>query len=84
MTRVLYISHIGLLEPLGQSQVLLYLVALSEDHDIELISFEKPAQFTDLGQRRVLGGQLADAGVHWHPLKYHKRLPSMRRTTCFP
>jgi glycosyltransferase involved in cell wall biosynthesis len=61
------------LEPLGQSQVLQYLVGLSENHQIELISFEKPAQFADLDLRHALEGQLAEAGIRWHPMKYHKR-----------
>ena len=73
LARVLYVSYTGLLEPLGQSQVLQYLVGLSEDHEIELISFEKPAQFADLDEKLTLSSQLADAGIHWHPLTYHKR-----------
>lgn len=73
MAKVLYISYTGLLEPLGQSQVLQYLIGLSNDHEIELISFEKPAQIADLDQRLALSKQLADAGIYWHPLRYHKR-----------
>ena len=38
---ILYISYDGILEPLGQSQVLSYLERLSKDRDIYLISFEK-------------------------------------------
>ena len=74
MARVLYISYTGLLEPLGQSQVLQYLVGLSRDHEIELISFEKPDQFADIDQKQTLAKQLTGAGIYWHPLKYHKRL----------
>jgi len=73
VARVLYISYTGLLEPLGQSQVLQYLVGLSDEHEIELISFEKPALFTDTDQKLALSKQLADAHIQWHPLKYHKR-----------
>lgn len=73
MARVLYISYTGLLEPLGQSQVLQYLLGLSDEHEIELISFEKPAQFSDPDQKNALAKQLTDAGIRWHPLKYHKR-----------
>lgn len=39
---VLYMSYDGMLEPLGQSQVLAYLERLSADRTIHLISFEKP------------------------------------------
>ena len=37
----LYISYDGILEPLGQSQVLSYLEGLSNKRKIYLISFEK-------------------------------------------
>ena len=43
---ILYISYDGMLEPLGQSQVLAYLKHLVLDRRIHLISFEKPE---DLG-----------------------------------
>lgn len=39
---VLYLSYDGILEALGQSQVLRYLERLATDHKIILISFEKP------------------------------------------
>ena len=41
MAKVLYITYDGILEPLGQSQVLNYLEKLSEDHEITLMSIEK-------------------------------------------
>ena len=42
---VLYISYDGMLEPLGQSQVLSYLKRLASDRSIHLISFEKAADW---------------------------------------
>ena len=41
---ILYLSYTGLLEPLGQSQILNYLQLLSKDYgqNISLITFEKP------------------------------------------
>ena len=38
---ILYISYDGILEPLGQSQVLSYLEKLSKKRVVHLISFEK-------------------------------------------
>ena len=38
--KILYITYDGLLEPLGQSQVLAYQERLAEDFDIFLLSFE--------------------------------------------
>ena len=40
-SNVLYVSYDGILEPLGQSQVLSYLEGLSNERIIHLISFEK-------------------------------------------
>lgn len=37
----LYLTRNGLLEPLGQSQVLSYLRGLSKEHRVTLITYEK-------------------------------------------
>ena len=39
--KVLYISYLGMLEPIPKSQVLPYLFELSKDAEIHLLSFEK-------------------------------------------
>ena len=39
--RVLYITYLGILEPIPQSQVLPYIFKLSEIATIHLLSFEK-------------------------------------------
>lgn len=70
---VLYISYDGMLEPLGQSQVLGYLVHLSAQHSIHLLSFEKPEDWDDVAAREAVRRRIADAGIHWHPRRYHKR-----------
>jgi len=69
---ILYISYDGMLEPLGQSQVLAYLERLSEGRRIHLISFEKAADWNDDERRSRLTQRIAGAGIHWHPLRYHK------------
>lgn len=71
--RVLYISYDGMLEPLGQSQVLAYQEHLSNSFDIHLISFEKPADLANTQSMRLLKQRIAKAGIHWHPCVYHKR-----------
>ena len=45
---VLYISYDGMLEPLGQSQVLAYLKHLVADRPIHLISFEKAGDWANV------------------------------------
>ncbi|HEY6047448.1 MAG TPA: glycosyltransferase [Sphingomicrobium sp.] len=71
-TGVLYISYDGMLEPLGQSQVLAYLEKLAPGRRIHLISFEKPHDWKDEKRRATVAGRIADAGISWHPLRYHK------------
>jgi glycosyltransferase involved in cell wall biosynthesis len=70
---ILYISYDGMLEPLGQSQVLAYLERLSPGRRIHLISFEKRDDWRDHGRRKAICQRLEKAGIQWHPLRYHKR-----------
>jgi glycosyltransferase involved in cell wall biosynthesis len=69
---ILYISYDGMLEPLGQSQVLSYLERLSDAYLIHLISFEKAADFADAAKREAVRIRIAAAGIAWKPLRYHK------------
>ena len=70
---VLYISYDGMLEPLGQSQVLAYLNRLATGRRIHLISFEKPEDWANIAERERIAQGIAGAGIVWHPLRYHKR-----------
>jgi glycosyltransferase involved in cell wall biosynthesis len=70
---VLYISYDGILEPLGEGQVLAYLDRLAADHTIHLISFEKASDWARVGDREALRARIRSAGIRWHPLRYHKR-----------
>ena len=80
--RVLFISYNGMLEPLGQTQVLPYLRALAKRGvKFTLLSFEKPAAFTPEGEREcaALKQELSEHGIEWHWLPYHQR-PSLPAT----
>ncbi|MER9120474.1 glycosyltransferase [Mesorhizobium sp. M0954] len=79
MTGVLYISYTGMLEPLGQSQVLAYLERLATDRPIHLVSFEEAENWADSTKRMALSKRILAAGLVWHPLRYHKR-PSAAAT----
>lgn len=74
MTRVLYISYDGLAEPLGQSQVMPYLCALSRrGYAVTVLSFEKPpGSRASLMEERQVRRQLERSGVRWIRLRYHK------------
>ena len=77
---ILYISYDGMLEPLGQSQVLAYLKRLAEGRCIHLISFEKADDWVDATAQERTTQDIAHAGITWHPLRYHKR-PSALATS---
>jgi glycosyltransferase involved in cell wall biosynthesis len=69
---VLYISYDGILEPLGQSQVLAYLEKLSKDRPIHLISFEKKSDKDNFKLYDDVKTRIENSNIHWHPLTYHK------------
>jgi glycosyltransferase involved in cell wall biosynthesis len=70
---VLYISYDGMLEPLGQSQVLAYQERLAASNPVHLLSFEKPEDWADEAARSIVAQRMKAAGIHWHPRRYHKR-----------
>ncbi len=73
MAKVLYISYDGVLEPLGQSQVLNYLKILSSEHDIYLLTFEKRTDLTSNNYQLVFD-ECKEHGIEWVHLDYHKSL----------
>lgn len=75
----LYISYDGMLEPLGQSQVLAYQSHLAGDFQTHLVSFEKWQDWQAVKSRETVAHRIANSGIVWHPLKYHKR-PSVLAT----
>jgi glycosyltransferase involved in cell wall biosynthesis len=80
--RVLFISYNGMLEPLGQTQVLPYLRELAKRGvKFTLLSFERSNAFTAAGQRdcAALKQELLGHGIEWHWLRYHRR-PSLPAT----
>lgn len=72
---VLYLSYDGVLEPLGESQVVSYLERLAEDHAITLMSFEKQDDWDDKSRMTAMSIRLASRQIAWVPLKYHKWPP---------
>jgi len=77
---VLYISYDGLLEPLGESQVVAYLERLAKrGRRMMLLSFEKPNDAADRSRFSAMQERLSVSGIEWKPLRYHKR-PSLFAT----
>lgn len=70
---ILYLSYSGMLEPLGQSQVLAYQERLVRDHPVHIVSFERPEDWQDVPRREAVAERMRAAGIAWHPQRYHKR-----------
>jgi glycosyltransferase involved in cell wall biosynthesis len=80
-SRALYICYFGLREPLVQTQVIPYLLEIAKDRmEISLLTFE-PDLIRSWTREQIAAEQnkLADKGIEWHHLPYHKR-PSVPAT----
>lgn len=80
--RVLFISYNGMLDPLGQSQVLPYLRELARRGvRFTLLSFERAKAFEPQGvlECKQLREKLKTQNIEWHWLRYHQR-PSIPAT----
>jgi len=73
VTSTLYISYTGLLDPLGQSQVLQYVRELAASHLINVLSFEKPEALADKARVQELKAHCQTSGIDWHPRVWHNR-----------
>lgn len=70
----LYISHDGLTEPLGQSQILPYIVGLRQaGYEFTIVSAEKKANY-ELN-KEVVGKICEENGIDWQPVFYTKNPP---------
>jgi glycosyltransferase involved in cell wall biosynthesis len=71
---VLYISYDGMTDPLGQAQVLPYLIGLKKyKHNIFLLSAEKHENYS-LHAAKIQ--QICKENqIHWHPIFYRKKPP---------
>jgi len=76
MNKVLYITRNGLLEPLGQSQVMPYLRGLSSYYKISLITFEKEKDVNDFDRFERLKKECQSLGICWNP-QYYRYHPTL-------
>lgn len=72
--KVLYLSYDGLTDPLGQSQILPYILELSKrGFHYDIISFEKPERYMEYAS--TIREMIKGCHITWHPLRYTKRPP---------
>lgn len=74
LKHVLYLSYDGMTDPLGQSQVLPYLIGLSKKGFVfTLISFEKQDRFEK--DKALIQKICDDSNIDWKPQFYTKKPP---------
>ena len=72
-TNVLYLSYDGLTDPLGESQILPYVIGLSNyGYNMHIVSFEKQVGNPSIDK---IKRDLLSQGIQWTYFKYHKRPP---------
>lgn len=72
--RVLYISYDGMTDPLGESQVIPYLTALSRKGvEFTILSAEKKKNFSK--RKNNISRVLCENNIKWMPVKYHAKPP---------
>ena len=72
--KILYISYDGMTDPLGEGQVINYLIGLSKlGYNFDILSFEKPDKFAS--QQARIGQILKANNINWHPQVFHTTPP---------
>lgn len=71
--KAVFVSYNGVLDSLGQSQILPYLKEMRKDgHDIILVTFERSSNPSTLQEACELRESLRRIGIRWLWLRYHK------------
>ena len=69
---VLFITYDGLLDPLGGSQILPYLMDIAKNKSsLHIISFEKPEKYAE--GSNALCNKLTEKNISWTPLIFTRR-----------
>ncbi len=78
---ILYLSYDGLTDALGQSQILPYVIGLSQKfgYRFTIISAEKKENFNS--KKQLIESQIKDLPIDWKPIFYYKK-PPVLSTLC--
>lgn len=71
MKTILYLTRNGLMEPLGRSQILPYLLDLSEEFKIIIISSEKEEDLLNSEKLMILQEHINQKGIIWNYSKFN-------------
>ena len=69
---IIYITYDGIMEPLGESQVLSYLELISKYYKINLISFEKKEDLNNKNKLKIFNKRLNNKKICWIKRRYYK------------
>lgn len=72
MNKVIFLSYDGILEPLGYSQILSYLVPLSKKNKIFIVSFEKETDLKNKEHYSKIKTLLKNNDINWKYVIYKK------------
>ena len=76
--RILYLTYDGLCDPIGQSQVLPYLVGCARaGHAMTVVSFEKANRLKAIGEH--VGQQCRAEGLDWRPQRFRSSPPILAK-----
>jgi len=75
--KTIFVSHDGVLEDLGQSQILSYQLVLGSKVKIVLFSFEKQSDLNNKKKYNKIKNIIKKNKIEWHPLVYRSFPPKM-------
>jgi glycosyltransferase involved in cell wall biosynthesis len=76
--RILYITYDGLTDPLGQSQILPYIMGLAAaGYKFTILSFEKRDRFAR--EKETIETLTSEAGIEWKPLRFTSNPPILSK-----
>ena len=80
--KIIYITNNGVLEALGNSQILSYIYKLAQNYDITLISLEKKEDLQIIDYQ-ILKKKLIQKKINWIPHKYYNYRNPLNYITFF-
>lgn len=69
-TKVLYLSYDGIMEPIGQSQILPYILELSKKYSIYILTYEKFKDIKNYKLKLSIEKKLIDNNINWKFIVY--------------
>ena len=68
MKNILYLSHDGIFDHIGKSQILPYIIKNSKGNNFYLLTFEKKIHLNNISSMKLY---LDGMGIKWYPKNYH-------------